>query len=236
VSVDWSPNFGACATQAYLLTGQLENPFVPTDEQKTQAIFAGNAVLKAWQAFGINLFRQERSTISVPAMTAQIEIVPRVMGIEQVSWVVQGGSNPYHRPMDEFSWVDYFNLPNPNSNNTSGPSVYMFNRQNNASYVYIWPLSTLGGSMIATVARTVDDVNDWNDAVDFPDEWTEAYVYNLADRLMDYQGVAQSDPETAQRITQHAAALLQRVMDFDRPTSIWMRPWNKVGQGYGRRR
>ena len=85
--------------------------------------------------------------------------------------------------------------------------------------------------MVATVARTTNDINAPTDPVDFPDEWTEAFVYNLADRLMDDQGVAASDPQTARRIEVHAAALLQRVLDFDRPTSVWMRPWGRKGSG-----
>lgn len=231
MSVSWSPTFDECATRAYRLIGNLEPPWVPSDDQKTQAIFAGNAVLKGWQADGINLYRQERITITVPAMTNAIDIVPRVMGVEQVSWVVQGGSNPFWRPMGEFSYVDYFNLPNQNANNTSGPSIWMFNKQDAASTIYIWPLSTLGGQMVATVGRTVNDINDWNDPVDFPDEWTEAFVYNLADRLMDDQGVAQSDPETANRITQRALVFYNKLKDFDRPTSVWMRPQGKRGAG-----
>ena len=236
MSVSWSLTAGQLITRAYRILGFLEEPWVPTDDQMTQGMIALNAMLKSFQSDGINLYRQERRTIAVAAMTAQIDIDPRIMGVEQVSWVVQGGSNPYHRPMGEFSWVDYFNLPNPNSNTTSGPSVYMFNRQTTTSSLYIWPLSTLGGSMIATVGRVVDDVNDPSDATDFPDEWTETMIYNLADRLMDDQGMAAGDPETANRITQHALVLYRRLADFDRPTSVFMRPWNKVGQGYGRPR
>lgn len=236
MTVSWSPNFAQCATRAYRLLGYLENPFVPSDDQQTQAIFAGNALLKGWQADGINLYRQERVTITVPAMTNQITISPRVMGVEQVSWVVQGGTNPYWRPMGNFSYVDYFNLPNQMSNSTSGPSVYMFDKQNQTSSLWIWPLATLGGSMVATVARVVDDINDWTDTVDFPDEWTEAFVYNLADRLMDDQGMASSDPETARRITEHAIVLQRKLLDFDRPTSIWMRPQGQRGSGRTYRR
>jgi hypothetical protein len=236
MSVTWSLTAGQIITRAYRILGFLEEPWVPSDDQMTQGILAFNAMLKSFQSDGINLYRQERRTITVPAMTAQIEVTPLVQGVEQVSWVVQGGSNPYHRPMGEFSYVDYFNLPNPNSNNTSGPSVYMFNKQDSASYLYIWPLSTLGGSMVATVGRTVNDINAAGDSVDFPSEWTECIIYNLADRLMDDQGMASGDAETAQRITQHALVLYRRLADYDRPTSVFMRPWNKVGQGYGRRR
>jgi hypothetical protein len=236
MSVSWSLTAGQLITRAYRLLGYLENPWVPDEDQMAQGMLALNAMLKSLQSDGINLYRQERREIAVPAMTAEIDITPRVMGVEQISWVVQGGSNPYHRPMGEFSWVDYWNLPNPNSNTTSGPSVWMFNRQNTSSSVFIWPLATLGGTMVASVGRTVEDVNDPSDQTDFPDEWTETMEYNLADRLMDDQGVAASDPETARHITNHALVLYRRLSDFDRPTSIWMRPVRLTGSGYGSRR
>lgn len=231
MSISWSPDAGACITRAYRIIGNLQPPWVPSDDQMTQGIFAFNGLLKGLQAMGINLYRQERRTINVPAMTAQIEITPRVMGIEQVSWVVQGDPNPYWRPMGMFSYVDYFNLPNPNSNSTSGPSVYMFDKQDNTSSIWIWPLATLGGQVVCTVGRVVEDINAATDPVDFPDEWTEAIVYNLADRLLDDQGTAQADPATAQRIAAHAGVLLQRLLDFDRPTSVWLRPYGRKGGG-----
>lgn len=236
MSIDFSLNAGQLIGRAYRILGNLEPPWVPSADQMTQGMIALNAMLKSFQSDGINLYRQTRITIPVPAMTNQIEITPRVMGVEQVSWVVQGNPSPYWRPMGEFSWVDFWNLPNPQSNTTSGPSVYMFNRQDTSSFLYIWPLATNGGSMVASVGRVVNDVNDPTDAVDFPDEWTEAMIYNLADRLMDDQGTAAADEKTADRITQHALVLYRRLADFDRPTSIWFRPWNQVGQGYGRRR
>jgi hypothetical protein len=236
VSVSWSLDAGQLIQRAYRVTGQLSTPYNMTDDQATQGILALNGMLKGWQADGISLYRQERVTLTVPAMTAAITIIPRVMGVEQVSWVVQGGVNPYYRPMGEFSWVDYFNLPNPQSNTTSGPSVWMFNKQDDSSSLYIWPLATLGGQIVASVGRVVNDVNALSDSVDFPDEWTEAAIYGLADRLIDDQGVAQMDPETTRRISMRAAALYAKLCDFDRPSSVWIRPWDRNGSGLTYRR
>lgn len=220
MTITWSLTAGQLITRAYRIIGNLEPPWVPSDDQMTQGMLALNGMLKGWQADGINLYRQEQRTIAVPAMTPNVPITPRVMGIEQASWVVQGSPNTYKRPMGQYSYVDYFNLPNPQSNTTSGPSVFMFDKQNNSSTLWIWPLATLGGSIIASVGRVVDDVNDPSDAVDFPDEWTETAYYNLADRLMDDQGVAAADPQTARRIEVHAGVLYRKLGDFDRPSSL----------------
>jgi len=230
MSISWSPNAGECIQRAYRLLGNLEPPWIPSDDQMTQGIFAFNGLLKGLQAWGINLYRQEQRTITVPALAQSVLITPRVMGVEQVSWVVTPSPNEYKRPMGAFSYVDFFNLPNPESQTTSGPSVYMFDKQNTTSTLWLWPIPTFGGTIIATVGRTVDDINAPTDTVDFPDEWTEAIVYNLADRLMDDQAVANADPQTAQRIAVHAGVLLQRLMDFDRPNSLFLRPYGKPGE------
>ncbi|MES2156116.1 MAG: hypothetical protein V4510_13360, partial [bacterium] len=125
----------------------------------------------------------------------------------------------------------YFNLPNPEAANTSGPSVYMFDKQDTTSTLWLWPVPSDGGTVIATVARAVTDITDEAQTLDLPGEWTEAFIYNLADRLMDDQAVANADPQTANRITQHAIVLYGKLLNFDRPTSLMIRPWGKSGQG-----
>lgn len=231
MSTTWSLTAGEMITRAYRIIGNLTPPWTPSADQMNQGIIALNAMLKGWQADGINLYRQERISLTVPAMTPMITITPTVLGVEQVSWQVQGPPNVYNRPLGYYSYVDYFNLPNPQSNNTSGPSIYMFDKQVNASNLWFWPLSTNGGTAVATVGRTVNDVNASTDPVDFPTEWTEGAIYNLADRLMDDSGIAAADPATTQRIEQHAAVFYQKLLNFDRPTSVFVRPWGSRGTG-----
>ncbi len=222
---------GQAATRAYRLLGNLEPPWVPDDDQMTQAIIAANMLQYTWESDGINIWRQEQRSITVPAMAQSVEITPYVLGVEQASWVVQGSPNTYKRPMGAFSYVDYWNLPNPQSNTTSGPSVYMFDKQSTTSTLWLWPIPTNGGTIIASVGRSVNDITSEHDALDIPSEWTEGFVYTLADRLMDDQAVASADPATAQRITQHAIAFYQKLLNFDRPSSVFMRPWSRAGQG-----
>lgn len=218
------------ATRAYRLLGVLEPPWVPSDDQMTQAILAANMLQYAWQADGINLWRQEQRTIAVAAGARSVEITPYVLGVEQASWVVTPSPNLYKRPMGYYSYVDYFNLPNPEAQSSSGPSVYMFDKQDTTSTLWLWPVPTNGGTIIASVGRSVDDITAESDEIDMPSEWYEAFVYNLADRLMDDQALANTDPQTAQRITAHAMVLYQKVQNFDRPTSVFMRPWGKAGE------
>lgn len=230
MTVTFSLTMAEAAARAYRILGNLEPPWVPDDDQMTQAILAANMMQKGWMADGINLWRQEQRTIAVPAMARSVEITPYVLGVEQASWVVTPSPNLYKRPLGYFSYVDYFNLPNPDSSTPSGPSVYMFDKQDTTSTLWLWPKPTNAGTIICSVGRSVNDILTEQDTLDIPSEWTEAFVYNLADRLMDDQGVAAADPATAQRIEQHAMVLYGKLLNFDRPTSVFMRPWGKAGQ------
>lgn len=235
MTITWSLNAGQLITRAYRILGNLTPPYVPTDDQLTQGLIALNGMLKGWQADGINLYRQEQVSWSVPAGVGYAgtpyQPTPRIMGLEEARWVVQPAPNLYERQMGIYSYIDYMQLPNKLSNTPSGPSVICFDKQDTVSNIYVWPLPTNGGTINATIGRVVNDVNTVDDTLDFPDEWTEGAVYNLADRLMDDTAMSNSDPQTAQRIALHAAAFYQKLLSFDRPTSVFMRPWGKRGRG-----
>ncbi len=222
---------GQAVTRAYRLLGNLEPPWVPSDDQMTQGIIAANLMNRGWQADGINLWRQEQRSITVPALAQSVEITPYVLGVEQASWVVTPAPNLYKRPMGYYSYTDFFNLPNPQAQSQSGPSIYMFDKQTSASTIWLWPVPTNGGTLICTVGREVEAYAAEQDLIGLPKEWTEGYVYNLADRLMEDQATASADPQTAERITQRAVAFYTKLLNFDRPTSVFVRPWGRAGQG-----
>lgn len=229
MSVNAQLTAGQAITRAYRILGNLEPPWVPSNDQMTQGLLAANLMQRGWEADGINLWRLEQRTIAVPANARSVDITPYVLGIVQCSWLVSPSPNEYKRPMGLYSYADYFNLPNPGSSTPSGPSVYMFDKQDTTSTLWIWPVPTNGGTIIASVARAVNDITSEEQVLDIPGEWTEGFVYNLADRLMEDQAVASADPQTAQRITQRAVAFYSKLLNFDRPTSVFMRPWDQAG-------
>lgn len=235
MSITWSLTAGQLITRAYRILGNLTPPYVPTDDQLNQGLIALNGMLKGWQADGVNLYRQTQVSWTVPAGVgwpdSPYQPTPRIMGLEEARFVVQPAPNLYERELGIFSYIDYMMLPNKMASTTSGPSVICFDKQDTVSNIYLWPPMTNGGTINATVGRVVDDVNAVGDPVDFPDEWTEGAIYNLADRLMDDTAMAAADPETARRIEVHAAAFYQKLLNFDRPTSVFVRPWGKRGRG-----
>lgn len=231
----YSLNAGQIITRAYRILGFLPSGGSPTADQMTQAIIALNLMMKGMQNDGINLWRQTQLSVDVGAMQGTpgnpVTLSPLILNLEEARWVVTPQPNLYERPMGVFSYVDYQTLPNKFSGTTGGPSVIMFDRQENASNIYLWPPPQVGGTVHCTVGRSVYDVNQPSDVVDVPINMQEVVLYNLADRLMDDEGGAAADPATAQRITARAAALYEKAKDFDRPDSIFIRPWGRRGSG-----
>ena len=235
MTTTFSLNAGQFITRAYRILGVLPSGGVPTDDQFTQGIIALNAMLMGWQADGINLYRQTQLSLTVGAMQGvpgnPVSITPLIMGFEEGRWVVTPAPNLFERPMGIFTYVDYQTLPNKLAGTTSGPSVVMFDKQENASNLYLWPPPTYGGTLNCTVGRSVNNVLVPTDPVDVPNEWTEGVIYNLADRLMDDEAVAMADPATSQNIQHRAQVFYGKLLNFDRPTSVMIRPWGKRGSG-----
>lgn len=226
---------GQLITKAYRIIGGLTPPWTPSDDQMTQGILSLNAMLKGWQADGINLYRQTQISMAIAAGQGcpgnPYSITPQIMGLEEARLVITQSPNLNERPLGVFSYIDYMNLPNKQSSNTTGPSVIMFDKQVSQSNIYIWPLASNGCTLNATVARMVNDVNLPQDPIDFPSEWTEGAMYNLADRMMNDSGVRAADPVTAEDITGHAITFYTKLLNFDRPDSVFVRPWGKRGTG-----
>jgi hypothetical protein len=206
------------------MLGNLQPPYSLSDFQTAQGIQVLNELLKALgKVEGINIFRQTQVSLPVAALSRTVPIVPYVTAIQEARWVISPGPPSVERPLGPYAYADYQMLPNKDSQGT--PAIFAFDRQNTMTQLYVWPVAQFSGTINATVGRVASDIFLTTDFVDFPDEWNLGLTYMLADALMDDQGVAASDPATAQRIITHAALWKQKLDDSDRPTSIFFRPY-----------
>lgn len=228
MSVTWTLNAGQAAARAYRMLGRLTPPYTLSDDQWQQALIVENGLLQGLQVAGPNVFRQTPTALTVSAGSATVSIPNDVVGIEEARWAV---SSTYDRPMGRFQWVQYFQLPNKQAQSTSGPSIFMFDYQKSSTELYIWPIATLGGTINCTTVRRANNVEQQSDAIDLPAEWIEGFTCMLAEELMDDEAMADMDAATAQRISARASYWKQRLEDFDRPTSVFIRPWGKQGAG-----
>lgn len=225
------------AQNAYRKLGMLPSGGVPTNDQMSQAILDYNLMATSEMSDGTNLWRRQQLSLSVGAMQGVegnlLTITPLIMDFSDARWVVTPAPNLYERPMQwDFPYSYYQNLPNKLAGSTSGPNVAVFSRQATSSDIYLWPPPAIPGTLNCTVARSINTVSSPTDVLDFPVEWWEGVTYMLADRLMEDEGLADAagGQITAQRITQHALAFQAKLLAFDRPTSVFIRPWGKQGQ------
>lgn len=225
MAVNWTQSAGDVLTRAYQMLGQLTPPaYALSADQTTRGMMVLNGVLQSMQSFGPNVFRQTLTTLTVTPGVATVPIPNDVVGIIEARWVVSA-SPLYERVLGRFQWVDYMSLPTKNAQGP--PTVFMFDYQQDSTQLYCWPVSQLPGTINCSTTRRANNVAITSDPIDLPPEWLLALDYLTADALMDDQGMAEQDPATAERIKGHATYWLARLNDFDRPSSVFLRPFGK---------
>lgn len=231
MTVSWTLTARQALQRAYLMIGALTAPdYTMSDFQLDQGMTVANAVLQGIQVWGANVFRQTPTSLVVTLNTPTVPVPNDVMGIEEARWVVS--TIPlYERPLGRFQWVDYFNLPTKNAQ--GAPAIYMFDYQRDKTQLYIWPVPTVSGTINCTLIRRAEDVVI-DQTLDLPDEWNEGFTYLLADALIDDQGLADMNPGNTEHIRGRALYWSDYLKNFDRPTSVYLRPWGKRGAQFWR--
>jgi hypothetical protein len=227
MTVTWTLNANQALQRAYLMIGALTSPdYTMSDFQAAQGLTVANALLKSMQTWGASVFRQFPQSLTVLAASPTVAIPNDVVGIEEARWVVS--LTPlYERALGRFQWVDYMNLPTKNAQ--GAPTLFMFDYQVNSTQLYIWPVPTIPGQINCTVVRRANDMNALTDPIDLPSEWIEGFTYLLADALIDDQGLADENPGNVQHVRERAVYWSDKVQNFDRPTSVFLRPWGRKG-------
>lgn len=188
-----------------------------------------NDMLKSWQADGCNLWRLSDETVTVPANTEATTLDPRVLDVMEARFV---GGVTYQRMLARLEWGDYRSLPNKLA--VGFPTSYSLNKQRTTIEMSLWPVANEEIVIAYSGARVIDDVtDDLDDELDLPQEWMETAVYGLASRMLDIMDVATTSPATAQRIQARADQLYQKLLDFDRVGSTFMKPWSYGAYGQG---
>lgn len=183
-------------------------------------------MLKSMQADGVNLWRIEDISVTWPAgerfqtFGTDIETPSNIIDVQDARVVI---SSTFERSLGRFEYGDYEVLPNKAA--SGYPTSYWFDKRTGGARIYLWMVPSVETVINLTIARVIEDVTDLSQTVDLPQEWEEAIVYNLADRLLDPFSVAESQPRVAQRVTARAGQLYQRLLDMDRPSSVFMKPW-----------
>lgn len=180
----------------------------------TRGLRALNAMLKAWEVSGIRTWVLTEGTLTlVQSQTSYAfgtggDFTTLPFEITDMR-ITRSGTD---LPMLRLSRQEYFSQPNKASEGY--PTQWYYDRQRDTGTLYIWPLAdATGGTLKFTYRRRIMDMDAGSDDFDFPAEWYEALVYNLAQRMIPDYG-AGNTPE-ASLVIGEAARLLADVRDFD---------------------
>jgi hypothetical protein len=206
-----------------MIGGPLENGEVTTEDGQLITTLL-NFMLKTWQSQGCNLWRLSDESVVFLANTKTVQLNPRVLDVMEARFV---GDVTYQRELARYEWGDYRMLPNKDSQ--GNPTCYTLNKQRTYIEMTLWPVATEDIEIRYSGARVIQDVNDLNDEVDVPQEWIETVWTCLAERMIPYYNIDTLSAAVAQRITQRAQVLYAQMLDFDRPASTFMKPWQAPG-------
>lgn len=181
-------------------------------------------MLKSWQADGVNLWRQADATVVFPDGTKTVELDPYCLDVMEARRQVDSA---FLLPLQPWEIGQYKSLPNPDQ--SGFPIIFYLSRTPAALSMTLWPVPERDTTIRYSYARVIEDVTNLNQTLDIPTQWLETVWTGLAVRCATMFGATRTDPTAVQLIAARAAILEQKMMDADRPASIFM------GSAYGRK-
>lgn len=205
-SVNWSQTCTEIIKDALIMVGAIEDEAAPSNEQYTYARRALNRMVKAWSKRGLKAWVWEEATLTLVDGTNQYDIGPggdlvinRPLEIANVRKVVSSVESEIRIA----SRNEFMNQP---SKDSEGKPVYVYyDPQLTMGELWVWPTPDAADSIKFSYKSYIEDFDSLSDDPDFPAEWLDALVYNLALRLIPKYEVRGED---ANRITEMAAVFL----------------------------
>jgi hypothetical protein len=192
---------------------------LPAAEEAETARVRLNWLLKSLQARGCNLWRDTDGTATFPAGDGTVTLSPRVLDVMDCRAVLTGGTE---RWLTRWEAGEYRRIPNKATQGS--PAAFTINRGRDAVTMTLWPVPSVETDVNYAYARVIEDVVTLTENVDVPQEWTETIWKLLARALIPTFGIEALDPATAARVTAGAEILERRLLDFDRPASVFAGP------------
>jgi len=212
--------------------GVLEIGSVPDVDTINNAAMSLNLLIKQLSTEGLKLWKV--SELIIPFTTTQTSYIlggstsalmydtqnPTVAITDRPLKVIQGfyrniQSTPYiDTPVLVVSKQEYNVLGSKFSTGSSNTIFYDVKALNGILYVYLTPdASTSTNTELHLIAQLpLNDISGANDIPDFPNEWMNTLVWNLADQLAMEYGVPMN---SRQEITQRAGVYKTMLSDWD---------------------
>lgn len=234
--------------------GVLEIGATPDADTVSNASMALNLLIKQLSTEGLKLWKVSELIVPLTASKTMYvlggassdlmynALAPTVAITDKPLKVIQGWyrniqSTPnIDTPVMIVSKQEYNLLGSKYSTGTANTVFYDSRLLNGLLYVYLTPDSNAATNIqLHLVAQMpLNDVNAASDVPDFPNEWMNCLVWNLADQLALEYGVPMN---SRQELAQRAATYREQLSDWDvEPTSTLFQPdmRNAFQTSYGR--
>lgn len=175
-----------------------------------------NWLLKSWQNEGLNLWRDDEITIPWPAYTVEGDLDQQYTDILALS-VARSSTN--NQQIMRWEADDYARLPNQLQTGDF-PTMYNLYRGVDALRLRLWPVPSQDITLYASGSRVIYDVEDLDDNLDLPQQYTRTAMLCLARALIPVFGKA-NDPSAA-LTAQEAQTAWRKMLGDDRPASYFM--------------
>jgi hypothetical protein len=187
-----------------------ESGETPDSDSISDAAEALNGMIKHWQASGIHIWRSAEGTVTLVAGTASYSLGadPAQRPLKIISARRYNTASEIDTPLEEMDRVEYQEMPNKGSTGTVNSFFYDRRAAVSATgLIYFWPTPASADDVVKyTFARPIQDFNVAGDDADFPQEWTQAVIWNLADQLsLDYTVSRDIRAEIRQTAAQYLA-------------------------------
>lgn len=213
-SVDFSLTALEIIEEARAMLGVHADEEPLEEHEKQRGLRVLNMMLKAWQADGVMYWTMTEGS---HVLTQSDRDITFGTGADFTTLPfdimdVRITRNSTDLKMREMSREEYYQLPI--KTNEGYPTNWFYDRQRDSGTLYIWPApDSTAGTLKFTYRRIINDMDVNADDMDLPQEWFEAVVANLAERLIPYYG--KSGTPRAQDVAVKAATTYQTVKDFN---------------------
>jgi len=181
---DFSYTRDQLITDALLHIGAIGEEDTPTTSQVTNASRILNAMVKAWQADGLQLWARKQTSKALTSGVASYTIgtgltidVPRPLRL--LNAYIRDSATGVDTPLSPMPKQTYEELSLKTSSGTS--SNYYYDPQLTNATIYLYPVvDTTTKTLHITYHSPFADFDSSTDTPDFPQEWYQAIKINLA--------------------------------------------------------
>lgn len=206
-STDWSLNRDQVITSALRKLAVLPSGGTPTSAQINDAAMALNALVKAFQADGMPLWKISSQSFTVTSGTSSYTVgpsqtvnCPKPLKILQAFRTPSGGVNI---PLNIYNRYDFNDLPQGTDYTGDAVNLY-YQPLRTTGTIKLWPTPDDSTTSITFHYQSpFEDMDAASDDFDFPSEWMQALIYNLAWSLAPEYGIPPTDRSLLQKEAQY---------------------------------